>query len=137
MLVCALTTFSLCWYEAVSSLLWIAVVQYAMIFGVIGLGFMARRHLGSLARSVPTGTGPSNWMLDQVGFSITSPISERRLDWRAVVRVLEEKDRIIFAVAPSRNYFLPTRLLTAEASTELHTLIAEAKASGRLGAGAR
>jgi hypothetical protein len=48
---------------------------------------------------------------------------------------VEEKDRLIFAVTPARNHVLPLRCFDPGQLDAFRALIAEARASGRLGAG--
>lgn len=115
--------------------LWLLVSFYAMIVGVIALSLIANRRISKAARAAPLGDAPSRWVLDETGLRIEHALSTQSLDWRAVVRVVEERDRIIFAVLPSRNHVLPLRCLRPDQQEAVRKLIAEASESGRLGAG--
>jgi hypothetical protein len=56
-------------------------------------------------------------------------------DWRGIKDVLREHDRFVFLLSPAYNAPLPIRCLTQDQLQELEALIAEVRASGRLGAG--
>lgn len=114
----------------------IALVQVALLWGALGLAIATRRVIGRLQQRTPTALIASDWRLNETGVRIASPLDERFFDWRGVVRVVEEKDRFVFAVTPAINPVLPIRLLTDDQKTALRALIAEVTASGRMGAGA-
>ena len=77
----------------------------------------------------------SVWRFDERGVRIEYPLGEQSMDWRAVVRVVEEKDRLIFAVTPARNHVFPLRCFGPGQLDAFRALIAEVRDSGRLGAG--
>ncbi len=85
----------------------------------------------------PVGGLSWRWQIDAEGIIVSNALQTSTLDWRGVKAVVEEKDRFLFLVTPSSNPVLPTRLMTEAQRTELRALVAEVKASGRLGAGAQ
>lgn len=114
---------------------WIGGLWVAGLYGLIGLGLFVQRKGQALTRRTPLGALSADWRLDDAGLTFSTPLSENRLAWEAVTAVREEKDRIVFAVTPYTNHVLPRRALTAEQARDLAALIAEVRASGRLGRG--
>lgn len=114
---------------------WIMGSQLLMIWGLIPLGQIVQRRLASVSRATPLRALSSDWTLDHQGVRITSALSEQLLHWEAVVRIVEENDRLIFAVSPAWNHVLPKRSMTAEQLAELQALVSDVTASGRLGRG--
>ena len=114
---------------------WIMGSQLLLIFGLIPLGQIVQRRLGSVNRSAPLRGLSSDWSLDQQGVRITSALSEQFLRWEGLVRVVEEKDRLIFAASPAWNHVLPKRSMTAEQFAAVQALVSDVTASGRLGRG--
>nr|WP_255500214.1 YcxB family protein [Brevundimonas sp. P7753] len=75
------------------------------------------------------------WSIDQQGLLFENGLQSNRLDWAGVKTVQEEADRFLFLVTPSNNPVLPKRLLDGDQMDRFRALVAEAKASGRLGGG--
>jgi len=123
------------WLATPAVFLWIAVCLAALVYGLLLLALVANRHIDRIGRATPLGRSPSRWVLDEAGVRIISPLGEQSLDWRAIVRVAEEKDRLLFAAMPGRTHVLPTRCLRPDQLAALRGLIVEVRASGRLGAG--
>jgi hypothetical protein len=123
------------WFAGATITLWIEGFALALLFGSLALGLAATHHIARIAKSTPLGDAVSAWRLDDTGVRITYPLGEQSLDWRAIVRVVEEKDRLIFAVTPARNHVLPLRCFDPGQLDAFRALIAEARASGRLGGG--
>lgn len=115
--------------------LWLLISFYAMVLGMIALSAITTHRVSKASQATPLGDAPSRWVLDNTGVRIEHALSAQSLDWRAIVRVVEEKDRIIFAALPSRNHVLPLRCLRPDQLETLRELIAETSGSGRLGAG--
>lgn len=115
---------------------WIGGLWVAALYGLIGLGLFVQRKGQAMTRRTPLGALSADWRLDDAGLTFSTPISENRLGWEAVTAIREEKDRIVFAVTPYANHVLPRRMLNEDQARALAALIAEARASGRLGRGA-
>lgn len=114
----------------------IPVVQLAMLLGMFVIGILlTRRTLRAVAAS-PTAGHAMDWVFDERGVRITSPVHEHSYDWRGVMRVVEDRDRFIVVISLATNHVLPMRVLTEDQKTGLRALIAEVAASGRMGAGA-
>lgn len=110
-------------------------LQAVMIYGLIPIGYVVQKRLARVGKSAPLTNLGSNWRLDEQGFCITNALSEQSLRWEAVVRVVEQKDRLIFAVTPARNHVLPLRCFGPGQQEAFRTLLADVTASGRLGRG--
>lgn len=132
---CMLATLAFCWRQPGPAALWIPLIQIASLYGVIGLSFLVQRKVIAVAHRAPAFGAITTWRLDENGVTLTTPIAETRLDWRAVVRVAEEKDRLVFAVTPYNNPVLPLRQLSPEQLQAVRDLVAAATAAGRLGRG--
>jgi hypothetical protein len=115
---------------------WMAGLWVAAVYGMIGLGLFVHRKGQAMAHRTPVGALAVDWRLDGAGLAISSPLFENRLGWEAVTAIREEKDRIVFAVTPYANHVLPRRMLNEDQARALAALIAEVRASGRLGRGA-
>lgn len=83
----------------------------------------------------PTGAIPNDWQLDGSGFRCSMPVATSSFDWEAVKDVIEEVDRFIFLLTPQANPVLPKRCVTPEQIDALRALVADVRASGRLGRG--
>lgn len=114
---------------------WIGGLWVAALYGLIGLGLFVQRRGQAMARRTPMGGLAVDWRLDRAGFAISNAVAENRLAWEAVTAIREEKDRIVFAVTPYANHVLPRHALDADQARNLAALIAEVRASGRLGRG--
>lgn len=123
------------WRWGPNEAFWIVACLFALIYGTAVLALIMSRRLDHVARATPLGDAASRWTLDENGLLIVFPLGEQSLDWRAVVRVVEEKDRFLFAVTPVRTHVLPRRCLEAGQLPALRNLVEEVRASGRLGAG--
>lgn len=115
---------------------WMGGLWLAALYGLIGLGLFLHRKGQAMTRRTPMGAASVDWRLDDAGLTFSTPISENRLAWEAVTAIREEKDRIVFAVTPYANHVLPLRALNEDQARDLAALIAEVRASGRLGRGA-
>lgn len=115
--------------------LWIEACVIALVVGLLVLGLLANRHINRLNQASPVGGAESRWILDVAGVRILSPLTEQALDWRAIVRVVEEGDRFIFAVTPTRSHVLPVRCLGPGQLEAVRSMIADVTNSGRLGRG--
>ena len=78
---------------------------------------------------------PWRWRINGTGLRFDSGLQSNRLDWRGVKQVRDEKDRFVFLVSPAYNPVLPKRLLNDRQMETLRALIADLRASGRLGGG--
>jgi hypothetical protein len=116
--------------------IWMGGLWLAALYGLIGLGLLLHRKGQAMARRTPMGALSFDWRLDDAGLTFSTPISENRLAWEAVTAIREEKHRIVFAVTPYANHILPRRALNEDQARDLAVLIAEVRASGRLGRGA-
>ena len=96
---------------------------------------LVQRASASATRSAPTGSLKWRWSIDQQGLLFENGLQSNRLDWAGVKTVQEEADRFLFLVTPSNNPVLPKRLLDGDQMDRFRALVAEAKASGRLGGG--
>lgn len=132
---CMLVTLALCWRQPGPAALWIPLVQLVSLYGVIGLSFVIQRRVMAVARRAPAFGAPTTWRLDEQGVTLTAALVESRLDWRAIVRVAEEKDRLVLAVTPYNNPVLPLRLLSPDQLQAIRDLVETVRASGRLGRG--
>ena len=130
---CVGTLITAWWYSGPEGALWVAVCQIAMVYGLLGFGLIANRQIGRVTQAAPLGDASSRWRFDENGLRILYDLGEQVLDWRAVVRVVEEKDRIIFAVTPARNHVLPLRCFGPGQLDAFRALITEVRASGQLG----
>lgn len=115
---------------------WIGGLWLSALYGLVGAGMLAQGRVQAMMRRTPTGIASCDWRVDQAGLTISSPVAESRLAWEAVVSIREERDRIVFAVTPNTNFVLPRRTLAPEQARDLDVLIADVRASGRLGRGA-
>ena len=111
-------------------------VQLTMLFGMFVIGFVLTRRTARAVAASPTAGHGMNWVLDEKGIRISSPVHEHGYDWRGVMRVVEDKDRFIVVISLVTNHVLPIRVLTEDQKTGLRALIADVTASGRMGAGA-
>ncbi|MDP1912057.1 YcxB family protein [Brevundimonas sp.] len=123
------------WFSEPEGFFRIAVCLLVSVYGLLGLGLIANRRIGRATLAAPLGDAASRWRFDQNGLRIMYALGEQSLDWRAVVRVVEEKDRFIFAVTPGRNHVLPLRCFGPGQLDAFRALIAEVQTSGRLGSG--
>lgn len=114
---------------------WIMGCQIALIYGVILLGFFVQKRIARLGAAAPLMGLDCEWCIDERGIELTTTLSKNFVDWQAIVRVVEEKDRLIFAVTLPLNYVLPKRAVTNEQIAALKALVADVTASGRLGRG--
>lgn len=87
------------------------------------------------ARKAPAGDLATDWSLDDTGIVLSTALTSSRLSWSALLDVREEADRFVFLLTPASNPALPRRVLTTDQLAALRTLIAEVRASGRLGRG--
>ena len=131
-----LLTMGLAWWFSTSvGFLWIVACVVALVYGLLAFGLIANRDIDRVSRSTPLGGAAARWVLDESGVRIIFSLGDQRLDWRAIVRVVEERDRFLFAATPARTHVLPTRCLGPDQLVALRMLIAEIHDSGRLGAG--
>lgn len=100
-----------------------------------GGAWLARRIWMAAALKAPTGPLTWRWAIDREGLVFENSLQANRVDWAGVKSVQEESDRFVFLVTPSYNPVLPKRLLDDEQADRFRALLAEAKASGRLGGG--
>jgi hypothetical protein len=111
----------------------IAVVA-SLIASWLGQWVLRRSAADAVARS-PSANLVWRWSFDADGIAFDNALQSNRLDWRAIKAVQEETDRYLFLVTPMNNPVLPKRLLSPEQIESLQALIAEVRASGRLGSG--
>ena len=123
------------WFGGPTVALWIEGFALVLLFGSLGLGLAATAHGARISRNTPLGDTVGHWRLDERGLRIQYPLGDQSLDWRAIVRVVEEKDRLIFAVTPARNHILPLRCFGPGQLDAFRDLLADLRASGRLGGG--
>lgn len=135
LLLTLLVTLALCWRQPGPAALWIPLVQLVNLYGVIGLSFVVQRRIMAVARRAPAFGAPTTWRLDEEGVTLTTALVETRLDWRAIVDVAEEKDRLVLAVTPYNNPVLPLRRLSPDQLQAIRDLVETVRASGRLGHG--
>jgi hypothetical protein len=101
--------------------------------GIIGATLnLAYRHGRKRA---PLTASAVDWSLDENEIRLNAALFSSRLSWGAVTRVEEQRDRFVFQAPPDSSLILPKRALNADQLLHLRTLIAEVRASGRLGAG--
>lgn len=131
-----LVTLAVAWWLATpDAFLWIAVCSVATLYIHLAVGLIGAHRISRASEATPLGDAASRWRFDGNGLRMTYALGEQSLDWRAVVRVVEEKDRLIFAVTPARNHVLPLRCFGPGQLEAFRALIAEVTASGRLGRG--
>ena len=131
-----LTTLAVAWrLSTPHAFLWIAVCLVATLYVSLAVGLIAAHRIGRAGEATPLGDAASSWRFDEKGLGVTYALGEQSLDWRAVVRVVEEKDRLIFAVTPARNHVLPLRCFGPGQLEAFRALLADVTASGRLGRG--
>ena len=118
-----------------NAFLWIAVCLVATLYIHLAVGLIGVRRISRASEATPFGDAASSWRFDEHGLRMTYALGEQSLDWRAVVRVVEEKDRLIFAVTPARNHVLPLRCFGPGQLEAFRALTADVTASGRLGRG--
>ena len=123
------------WFSTAQGFAWIVVCLCALVYAPLALGWVGAKRISLVARATPLGGAITAWRLDLTGIRVSNAFSMETLDWRGVVRVVEEKDRIIFAATPTRNYVLPMRCLAPGQLEALRALIADLRITGRLGAG--
>lgn len=123
------------WFARPEGVLWILFCLCTLVYVPLALGWIGTWRVGRVARATPLGASAGIWRIDAAGLRITHALSEEVLDWRGVVHIAEEKDRVIFAVGPSRNYILPLRCFAPDQLAALRTLADDLRASGRLGGG--
>lgn len=124
------------WFSTLEGLLWITLCLVVLVYGLLALSLIANRQIGRATHAAPLGAASSCWRFDKNGLRIVYDLGEQGLDWRAVVQVVEETDRLIFAVTPARNHVLPLWCFGPGQLDAFRTLIAEVRDSGRLGSGA-
>ena len=131
-----LTTLAVAWrLSTPDAFLWIAVCLAAMLYISLAVGLIGAHRISRAGEATPLGDAASRWRFDENGLRMTYALGEQSLDWRAVVRVVEERDRLIFAVTPARNHVLPLRCFGPGQLEAFRALIADVTASGRLGRG--
>lgn len=113
----------------------VVILQLATLYGVIGAALWLQGYSARLVRHTPMHGVACDWLIDESGVTVSTPLSREHMDWRAVMRVVVEKDRILFAVSPALNRVLPLRCLKAGQAEALAELVSAMEASGRLGSG--
>lgn len=121
------------WYEELCEAVGIIMVATGVLWLVAHL--VVKRVTAKTTRATPLGGLPCDWHIDAEGLDFHTPISTTHVDWAAIKAVEEERDRFIFLLMPQNSPVLPKRLLAEGQAEALLALIAEAKASGRLGRG--
>ena len=94
------------------------------------------RDAGRAASAKAPGAGlASHWTFSEAGLALVTSGSKGFYDWAIIKGVKEEKDRFVFLMTPSANPVLPKRCLSDDQLQAFAALLADLRASGRLGAG--
>ena len=96
---------------------------------------LASAQMQRQAAMAPSRQVTYDWIFDTDGLRQESPLTSTRVAWEAIRDVREEGDRFVVLFTPQANLVLPKRLMTEAQITGLRALIAEVRASGRLGRG--
>lgn len=120
--------------EAIPSGLFVGVLVGSWAVWQLGMEWQ-RRTTALEARKAPVGGLSWRWRIDGTGLRFDSGLQSNWLDWRGVKQVRDEKDRFVFLVSPANNPVLPKRLLTDRQAETFRALLADLRASGRLGGG--
>ncbi len=96
---------------------------------------LADRAVARATRLSPASDRAIDWRLDETGIELSNDLFFSRIRWGALVSVREEENRFVFLLTPPGSPILPKRVLTPDQQTELRMLLADLRASGRLGRG--
>ena len=102
-----------------------AIIVTAVVFALVwfllhGAGWASAVHQ---QRTDSTIRHPIHHIFGEHGLRVRGKSAEVSLRWRAMRRVIETTDFILFYYTPGRAYYLPKRVTTAESLAQLRTLV--------------
>ena len=115
------------------------VLAVALLIGgsllTMGSGWAVQAIMRRKALSSAAASGGHDWAIDDAGVSLTNAVLQTRYRWEGFHGVLDEKDRFVFLISVAGGLPLPKRYLAAEQIDALRALVADVRASGRMGRG--
>lgn len=114
---------------------WLATTTVVLLLAMIVSGSIVMSAYARACVDAAQVPGPARWTIDGRGLQVETGTGVVSHMWEGVAKVVDERDRFVFAISPSDNPVLPKRQMTHDQIAAVKTLIADVTASGRLGRG--